>query len=68
MTQGVVPFILGFVAVALLAVGQDKPLAQAQPRIGAAPVRPPAPVLHLPKKAGSVRFAAIGDSGRGHGP
>ena len=38
------------------------------PTISAAPpppVRPPAQLLRLPKKTGSVRFAAIGDSGRG---
>ena len=31
----------------------------------ASPVGPPAVVLTLPKKTGSVRFAAIGDAGRG---
>ncbi|MGH8189287.1 MAG: metallophosphoesterase family protein, partial [Steroidobacteraceae bacterium] len=29
---------------------------------------PPAKVLALPKRPGSIRFAAIGDSGRGHRP
>ena len=32
------------------------------------PARPPAEVLTLPRKPGSVRFAAIGDSGRGDPP
>src|SRR5438046_9593783 len=30
-----------------------------------APVQPPAQLLRLPNKPGSVRFAAIGDAGRG---
>jgi hypothetical protein len=33
-----------------------------------APIKPPAELLRLPKKPGSVRFAAIGDSGRGDQP
>jgi hypothetical protein len=33
-----------------------------------APVRPPSDLLALPRKPGSVRFAAIGDAGRGHPP
>ena len=32
------------------------------------PVRPPSDLLVLPRKPGSVRFAAIGDAGRGHAP
>lgn len=32
------------------------------------PVEPPARVLTLPKRPGSIRFAAIGDAGRGHRP
>lgn len=40
--------------------------SRAEPTIGAAPAaRPPTEVLTLPKKTGSVRFAAIGDAGRG---
>jgi hypothetical protein len=51
----------------------DRPAAvlqSQQPRIGAPPPAAVAParILHLPKKPGSVRFAAIGDSGRGNGP
>jgi hypothetical protein len=32
------------------------------------PAQSPADVLRLPKKAGSIRFAAIGDAGRGNPP
>lgn len=39
--------------------------SRAEPAIGPAPAAAPATVLALPKKAGSVRFAAIGDAGRG---
>jgi hypothetical protein len=45
--------------------------AQQTPSIVAAapaPVRPPSDLLTLPGKPGSVRFAAIGDAGRGHPP
>ena len=41
------------------------------PSITAAPpevARPPSELLTLPRKPGSVRFAAIGDAGRGHPP
>jgi hypothetical protein len=62
-------------AVTLLAVaGCNRAPAPAQsetPAIGAAPrtpVEPAGDLLRLPKKAGSVRFAAIGDSGRGDLP
>ena len=47
------------------------PADQPPPSIAAAPAtpaRPPADVLTLPRKPGSVRFAAIGDSGRGDQP
>jgi hypothetical protein len=40
--------------------------SHADPAVAAAsPAAPPAAVLALPKKTGSVRFAAIGDAGRG---
>jgi hypothetical protein len=51
---------------------RDKPPAQREaPAITAAPptpATPPAELLRLPRKPGSVRFAAIGDSGRGDQP
>jgi hypothetical protein len=54
-------------AVALLAGGCNQPAQREPPPVSvpAAPVEPPATVLRLPKKTGSLRFAAIGDSGRG---
>jgi hypothetical protein len=61
-------------AVALVVVGscgRDSQPAQRQPPAIAAPpapARPPAELLRLPRKPGSVRFAAIGDSGRGDQP
>jgi 3',5'-cyclic AMP phosphodiesterase CpdA len=43
-----------------------QPEAQRPPAMApAAPVQPPGELLQLPKKTGSVRFAAIGDAGRG---
>jgi predicted phosphodiesterase len=50
---------------------QDAPAERQAPAMTAAPAtpaRPPAEVLTLPRKPGSVRFAAIGDSGRGDPP
>jgi hypothetical protein len=51
---------------------REPPATERQgPAIGAAPpavVKPPAESLRLPRKPGSVRFAAIGDSGRGDQP
>jgi calcineurin-like phosphoesterase family protein len=50
---------------------QNAPAERQAPAITAAPaapVRPPAEVLTLPRKPASVRFAAIGDSGRGDPP
>jgi predicted phosphodiesterase len=50
---------------------QDAPAERQAPAITAAPpapAPPPAEVLTLPRKPGSVRFAAIGDSGRGDPP
>jgi len=47
------------------------PSEQPPPSIAAAPpvaARPPSELLALPRKPGSVRFAAIGDSGRGDQP
>jgi hypothetical protein len=50
---------------------ESSPVQREAPAISAAPpapARPPAEVLTLPRKPGSVRFALIGDAGRGHGP
>ena len=62
----------GFLALALFTGGtagcvdaQAPPPTPTRPVIGAAPAPPPKDVLRLPKKAGSIRFAAIGDAGRG---
>jgi hypothetical protein len=55
-------------AVALGCNSQGPP--REPPTIGAppAPEQSPAELLRLPKKPGSVRFAVIGDSGRGDPP
>lgn len=50
------------------ACGSDSAGDRPQPSIVAAPAPPPDRVLALPKRPGSVRFAAIGDAGRGHRP
>jgi predicted phosphodiesterase len=64
--------VAAVVAVTATACRRDAPPAeQPPPSIAAAPstpARPPADVLALPRKPGSVRFAAIGDSGRGDQP
>jgi len=64
--------VAAVVAVTVTACRRDAPPAeQPPPSIAAAPstpARPPADVLALPRKPGSVRFAAIGDSGRGDPP
>jgi len=46
--------------------GESQPQRQSPPVATlSAPVQPPAQLLRLPNKPGSVRFAAIGDAGRG---
>jgi hypothetical protein len=64
--------ILALAALAVTGCNREASPAQRQtPAITAAPpapTRPPAEVLTLPRKLGSVRFAAIGDSGRGDPP
>jgi predicted phosphodiesterase len=64
--------VAAVVAVTATACRRDAPPAeQPPPSITAAPpspARPAADVLALPRKPGSVRFAAIGDSGRGDPP
>src|SRR5215213_2698280 len=50
---------------------RDAVPAEQPPQIAAAapsPVRPPSELLTLPRKPGSVRFAVIGDAGRGDQP
>ena len=64
--------VAAVVAVAVSACGREAPPSdQPPPSIAAAPPvpdRPPSELLTLPRKPGSVRFAAIGDSGRGDQP
>ena len=64
--------VAAVVAVTFTACRRDAPPAeQPPPSIAAAapvPNRPPSELLALPRKPGSVRFAAIGDSGRGDQP
>ncbi len=60
-------------ALALCAVAAcDRPAnetpPQSRPAVAAEPVPPAKQVLRLPTRAGSIRFAAIGDSGRGDKP
>lgn len=65
--------VLAACVAASAAVGcRDKSPASKEPPVIAAPppapALPPSELLSLPKKTGSVRFAAIGDSGRGDLP
>ena len=64
--------VAAVVAVSASACRREAPPAeQPPPSIAAAapvPNRPPSELLALPRKPGSVRFAAIGDSGRGDQP
>ena len=64
--------VAAVVAVTASACRREAPPAeQPPPSIAAAapvPNRPPSELLALPRKPGSVRFAAIGDSGRGDQP
>jgi hypothetical protein len=64
--------LLVWAALAVPGCSRDAaPVERQPPAIAAAapvPVRPPAELLTLPRKPGSVRFAAIGDSGRGDPP
>ena len=61
-------FVLVTLATALAAACGGEPDAGRAPTITAAvatPAAPPDKVLELPKRPGSIRFAAIGDAGRG---
>ena len=64
--------VAAVVAVTASACRREAPPSeQPPPSIAAAPpvaARPPSELLALPRKPGSVRFAAIGDSGRGDQP
>ena len=64
--------VAAVVAITASACRREAPPAeQPPPSIAAAapvPNRPPSELLALPRKPGSVRFAAIGDSGRGDQP
>ena len=62
-------FVSFLVAAAIVAGcgGGAPPEPRREPALATAPpVEPTSAQLRLPKKAGSLRFAAIGDSGRGH--
>jgi len=65
-TSAVVAVVLFSLAAATC---RDRsPAPKPEPTVSAAPPapsRPPSELLALPKKTGSVRFAAIGDAGRG---
>jgi hypothetical protein len=56
------------VSLCLTACGGDPDRNRSQTPVITTPTAPPEKVLALPKRPGSVRFAAIGDAGRGHGP
>jgi hypothetical protein len=53
------------VAAACLAACGGDPGAGTRPVASSTPAGPPEQVLALPKRPGSIRFAAIGDAGRG---
>jgi 3',5'-cyclic AMP phosphodiesterase CpdA len=60
---------LGWIAILASACGSpEAPRREAPPVIAPVPPPPPAAALTLPRAAGSVKFAVIGDSGRGHRP
>jgi hypothetical protein len=56
------------VSLCLTACGGDPDRNRSQTPVITTPTARPEKVLALPKRPGSVRFAAIGDAGRGHGP
>lgn len=58
--------LLALLALAAIACGGDPIAERTPPPVGPAP--PVEEVLRLPKRPGSIRFAAIGDAGRGHKP
>lgn len=55
-------------SLCIVACGSEPDRNKAQTPIITIPTAPPEKVLTLPKRPGSVRFAAIGDAGRGHKP
>jgi hypothetical protein len=57
--------VLAGAVLAGVCCGGSSTSRQAPGSTAVQPAGPPSQVLELPKKAGSVRFAAIGDSGRG---
>jgi hypothetical protein len=59
--------VVTVVTACVAACGGDTDSGRAQrgPVVAAAPAGPPEKVLALPKRPGSIRFAAIGDAGRG---
>src|SRR5688572_7502133 len=57
-----------FAIVGLGACGPEAGNRAAQAPVFTGPAPLPGEVLTLPKRPGSIRFAAIGDAGRGHPP
>jgi hypothetical protein len=65
-------FVTAVLVIAIAATGCDTPADRPSPRptpiSPAQPAGAPDTVLALPKRPGSIRFAAIGDAGRGDKP
>jgi hypothetical protein len=61
-------FVSLLVCLCVAACGSDPESKRAQTPVLTTPTAPPDKVLALPKRPGSIRFAAIGDAGRGHRP
>jgi hypothetical protein len=61
-------FVALFAILWLGACGSGPENRDAQAPVFTGPAPPPEKVLVLPKRPGSIRFAAIGDAGRGHPP
>ena len=57
--------LVTIVAACVVACGGDPDGGSNRPVPSPTPASPPAKVLTLPKRPGSIRFAAIGDAGRG---
>jgi hypothetical protein len=57
--------VLAAAAIAIASCGRDEPIVPRTTRLDVRPLSPESGQLVMPLRAGSVRFAAIGDSGRG---
>jgi hypothetical protein len=62
------PWVIALSLSVCLGCGSDSERKRTQSPIITTPTAPPDKVLALPKRTGSIRFAAIGDAGRGHRP